>query len=477
MNGNYIALNISSGVVRFAEIGQKDGGRAVRGLRQIEIPQNGSVPIHEVLGQTFSAETAGTLQAFLILSSEDLSFRDFSFPFGSPKKVADAIRFELSSEYPAEEYSVDFIEILSGEPGKKSFLAAIIRKEVLKERIRLVEALGLRVVGITCDVSSLGNYFVDDIDALVMEMGQTRTLFALFSHRTPVLVRGIPIGLKDLRSTDMEVRQEDLKPLRSEIKRTIHSFSSRTGLDLSKICLSGSLLNHAPLIRALNQESDFQFVDTPPALKEFMVEDTEANLNLYGSLLGTALLKKRAGRFDFYREEFTGTPGSILSRSSLRWGGLVIVCFLVAWLLSSWLNMAALGKRERFLAAEIRRVFSASFPQVTRVVDEVKQARTLLETRKTESGDGSAFSSVSILDVMERISSTIPKDVNFQVVNLFWERGRVEIDGRTDSFKTVNSIQEALSKSQAFPEVTISNAKARSDGQDVEFKITIRLAG
>jgi Tfp pilus assembly protein PilN len=78
---------------------------------------------------------------------------------------------------------------------------------------------------------------------------------------------------------------------------------------------------------------------------------------------------------------------------------------------------------------------------------------------------------------MELISAAIPKEINFQVVNLFWERGRVEIDARTDSFKTVNSIQEALSKAQGFPEVNISNAKTRSDGQDVEFKLTLRIAG
>lgn len=477
MNGNYIALNISAGEVRLAEIGQKNGSRVVRGLRHIEVPRTGSVPIHEIIEQTFSGETPGTQKAFLVLSSEDLSFRDFSFPFASPRKVADAIRFELSSEYPSEEYAVDAIEILSGEPGKKGFLAAIVRKEVLKERIRVVESLGLRLVGITCDISSLGNYFTDDNDVLVMEMGQAQTLFALYSHRIPLLVRGIPIGLKDLQRETEEVQQEDLNPLRSEIKRTIHSFSARTGLDLEKIYLSGSLLNHTPLIRALNQVSDFQFVDTPPASKEFIVEDLEANLNLYGSILGTAVLNKRTKRFDFYREEFVGTPSTILSRSSLRWGGLVIVAFLLVWLLSSWLNMVALGKRENFLTAEMRRVFSASFPQVTRIVDEVKQARNLLEARKTESGEGNPFSTVSLLDVMELISRTIPKEINFQVVNLFSERGRVEIDGRTDSFKTVNSIQEALSKSQGFPEVTISNAKARSDGQDVEFKITIRLAG
>jgi type II secretory pathway component PulL len=201
------------------------------------------------------------------------------------------------------------------------------------------------------------------------------------------------------------------------------------------------------------------------------------NPNLYGSILGTTAMKTRTRKFDFLREDFIGTSGALVSRSSLRWGGLVLVSLLVAWLLSSWLNVLALGKRERFLASEMRRVFTTSFPQVTRIVDEVKQARGLLDSRKAQSGGVNLSSSVPLLDVMELISAAIPKDINFQVVNLFWERGRVEIDGRTDSFKTVNSIQEALSKAKGFPEVTISNAKTRSDGQDVEFKITLRIAG
>jgi Tfp pilus assembly protein PilN len=111
------------------------------------------------------------------------------------------------------------------------------------------------------------------------------------------------------------------------------------------------------------------------------------------------------------------------------------------------------------------------------VVDEVKQARTLLEARKSESAGANAFSTVSVLEILDLMSRTIPKEVSFQIVNLFWERGRVEIDGRTDSFKTVNVIQELLLKSRDFPEVTISNAKTRSEGQDVDFKITIRIAG
>jgi Tfp pilus assembly protein PilN len=155
----------------------------------------------------------------------------------------------------------------------------------------------------------------------------------------------------------------------------------------------------------------------------------------------------------------------------------VLACFLSAFLFSSWLKIFSLQKRDKFLVSEIRKEFSTAFPQVTKVVDEVKQARTLLEARKSESAGANAFSTVSVLEILDLMSRTIPKEVSFQIVNLFWERGRVEIDGRTDSFKTVNVIQELLLKSRDFPEVTISNAKTRSEGQDVDFKITIRIAG
>jgi len=155
---------------------------------------------------------------------------------------------------------------------------------------------------------------------------------------------------------------------------------------------------------------------------------------------------------------------------------MVLICFLLAFFLSSWIKILVLQQRDGFLQSESRRVFTAAFPNVTRIVDEVRQARTLAEAKKYES-DAHSLSSVSVLELLDLMSQVIPREVSFQIVNLFWERGRVEIDGRTDSFKTVNVIQELLSKSRDFPEVTISNAKTRSDGQDVDFKITMRIAG
>lgn len=477
MNGIFIALNISSDGARLAEIGYQNGIKLVKGLWHLRADQELHRPMTDRIRELVTEKIPGTRKALLILSSEDLSYRDFNFPFSSSKKVMHAIRFEISTEFPPMEYMIAPIETISGEPGRKAILVAVVRKEVLKKRITEAEESGLKLIGITSDISTIGDYFIDENEALVMEAGQRQTLFALYSHRVPVLVREIPIGLMDILNPGREFKQENLKPLASEIKRTVLSFGARSKFNLEKIHLSGSLIENKEVVRSLNETHDFHFIDQPPVTGAVKVQAQDVHLNAYASLLGSAVWKKKTRSFDFYKEEFAGQDAAASGKTYLRWGALVIACFLCSILFSWWLEIFALQTRSRFLSTEARRVFSTTFPSVTRVVDEVRQARNMLDIRKSESGGVNPISTISLLDLMDLMSRNIPKEVHFQVVNLFWERGRLEIDGRTDSFKTVNVIQQLLSKSQDFPEVSISNAKTRSDGQDVDFKITIRLAG
>lgn len=478
MNGSIIVLNITSEEVKFAEIVEEDGGKAtIRRLSHFKSAKESPVHTTEAIRKLIEADAPRNRRAFLVINSQDLDYKDFSFPFGSPKKVSGAIRFEISSEYPSDEYVVDHIESISRESGKKSFLAAIAKRALLRERIKDVEDAGLQVAGITCDLSTLGNYFIEENQALVMEMGQRQTLFALYSNGVPVLMRDIPIGIRDIDNSSEKVKDAELKPLIGEIRRTIHSFSARTGFGLDKIYASGNMVAHRNLMTALNEMLEFRFIDQPPVAERFKVEGQGNDLNLYASVLGMAGLKKRPKSLDLLKDDLVKTHPALVGRTYLKWGSAILVSFLIAMLFSSWLKIVVLQKREKYLGTEIKKTFATTFPQVKRTVDEVKQARNLLESKRSERGGGDSSSSASILDVIETMSRTIPKETSFQVVNFFWEKGRIEIDGKTDSFKNVNVIQELLSKSQHFPEVSISNARSKEGGQDVEFKITLRMAG
>lgn len=480
MNGSLIALNMTSEDVKLAEINLTNGETRVRGLyhyRTGNENEKDDINFTEVIKKFFQEKKPKTLKTLLVINSQDIDYRDFSFPFDSKKKVTGAIGFEISSEYAPDDYIVDHIESITREPGTKAYLAAIAGKEILRKRIKEAEDAGLRIVGITSDISTLGNYVRDENEALVMEMGERLTLFTLFTHGVPVLVRDIPIGIKEINKGSENLDNSELRPLMGEIKRTVHSFNAKTGLDLSRIYVSGNILVQQEIIKTLNEELEFDFVDQTPQERGFKCEKPRDDLNMYASVLGAAEWKNRDRSFNFFKDDLVLTEPGVIRRSYLRWGSLILLSLLFTVLLSSWVEIIALENRKDFLDTRMKEIFTSTFPQAKRIVDEVRQAKNFLDTGRSESDGKTLSRETTILDVLKVISHTIPEETIFQIIDIRWERGRLEMNGKTDSFKTVNTIQELLTGSQSFSEVNISNAKIGSDGQDVEFKITVRLAG
>ncbi|MDY7034762.1 MAG: PilN domain-containing protein [Thermodesulfobacteriota bacterium] len=480
MNGSIIAVNITSEDLKLVEISQENGERRVRRLhhyRPGEENSESNYNVTDVIRELIRKDSPKTLKTVIVINSRDIDYRDFSFPFDSPKKVTKTIGFEISSEYPPSEHIVDHIKGVEREQGKNSFWVAITRKEMLRRRIKDVEDAGLHVVGITSDISTLGHYFHNEHEALVMEMGETQTLFALYIHGRPILVRDIPIGIRGTFEGSTHLNKGDLRVLTGEIKRTIHSFNARTGLNLNRVCVTGNILFQQENLRALKEDLGLDFINQIPREIGFSVDEQSDNLNIYASVLGATEWRRKDRSFNFLKDEFIKADPAAIVRGYLGWGKVIILSFLVTVFLSLWLNIMALEKRKAFLESSIRKTFTGAFPHVKRIVDEVKQAKNFLEARKFKSGEDNFSSETSILDALESISRAIPGNINFQIMSLFWERGKLDINGTTDSFKTVNKIQELLSGVENFSGVNISNAKNRSGGQDVEFKITIRIAG
>ncbi len=479
MSGSLLILNITSEDVKMAEISHENGDRLVRRLYHYQPEKENKIaPIRgaDVVKKFIQEDSPKTLKTLLVINSQDLDYKDFSFPFDSPKKVTKAINFEISSQYPPNGYIIDHIKNITRTPGKKSFLAAIAGKEMLTKRIKEAEDAGLQIVGITSDISTLGKFFRDENEVLVMEMGESQTLFALYTHGMPLLVRDIPIGIKEFGKGSQKLDRTKLKPFTGEIKRTIHSFNSRTGLSLKKVFVSGNILFQQEILNALKETLDLEFIDQVIPGIGFKTEKQREDSNIYASLLGAAEWKRNGTSFNFFKDEFARSDPGAIGRNYIRWGAMILVFFLFAVFSSLWLKIVTLEKRKNFLTTDIRETFKAAYPHTKRIVDEVRQAKNFLDAIKFELVGGDPSSERLVLDVLDKISRTISKETNFQIMTLFWERGKLEISGKTDSFKTVNNIQELLSNAPDFSGVNISNAKSKGDGESVEFKITIRLA-
>jgi Tfp pilus assembly protein PilN len=480
MNGSILALSFTSEDVKLAEIGQEDGARIVETLYHYragnETEEGRPFRLSEAVKELIQERPPSTLRTLLIINSQDLHYRDFYFPFDSRKKVSGAIRFEIASEFPPDEFLVDHIESISSEPKTKAFLAAIASKEVLERRVRDVEEAGLQIVGITSDLSTLGHYVRDEDEAFVMEIGETQTLFALYAQGIPLLVRGIPIGMRQMTNGAGGSNSRYLRPIVGEIKRTIHSFNAKAGLNLDTLYVSGDVLAQQGILESLHKDLTLRFVDRPPPGIALPPENARTDPNMYASVVGAAAWSRKDRSFDFFRDELVKAEPIAIGRSYLRWGAIMLAALLFTFLFALGTRIIALDKRKDFLESEIRATFVTSFPQTKRIVDEVRQAKNFLTARKAERVGDTFSKELSILDAMSSISERVPKGTPFEISNLFWERGKLEMNGKTDSFKTVNVIQELLSDGKGFSDVNISNAKMRNDGQEVEFRLTLQLA-
>jgi Tfp pilus assembly protein PilN len=484
MNGALIAVSITDLELRAAEFETKEGSPVMRNSIRIKAGEDGqptgSFNISRPLRSFVDKLQSETRTAVLVLSSQDLFFHEFSFPFNNPRKIQNAITFELSSDDSNDDFILDHVKSVNREPGFFNFIAAQAVRKKLKEKVRQIEAAGLNIIGITADISTLGLYFQEEDEALVMETGQGYTLFVLYNQGIPVILRTIPIGLNSLGESGQDPeRNNQLTRIEGEIKRTVHSFNTKTGLQIGRIWITGAIPSRDRSIEVLKKRLNLEFSLRLPADAGIRIDDTllkEKDMNIFSSLLGATLIKRKNGSFDFMKEEFLGAASNLGPGAYLRRSAMVLVLFLLIYILSSALDLAVLNRRHDFLSSEIRQTFLSAFPNVSRIEDEVKQARNLLSAQQP---GGTALANLNgrhhLIDVMHLMSTTIPSSIYFQIISIFWETGKMEIQGRTDSFKTVNTIQKLLTSNRNFTEVSISNARHREDSSNVEFKITIRL--
>jgi Tfp pilus assembly protein PilN len=475
MNGSHIALTITPEDLKYAEISTLRGQSVMRSCHQSSFFRS-DTEAPGLIQKVIQDKKPLTSKALLILSSRDIAYREFLFPFSSAKKVGSAIRFEISSEYPPEDFIIDYVESIPREPGKKAFLVAVAKRETVRKRIKAAEEAGLHILGITSDLSTLGNYFMDESEALIMDTGQSHTLFSLFLHGVPLFVRDIPIGTSQIRGELKKSEDRSLRSLTGEIKRTVLSFNTKAGQTLNKVHISGNILLEPIVYQALKKNSDIEFLEEKPQGSGIQAGEPGQPANAFASLLGAAWWK-RGKSFNFLKEEFAASEADATAQSYFKWATILAGAVFFAFLSSSLFNLFALDKREAFLTKEVRKTYTETFPDSRRIVDEVKQARNALNARLSDLGDHNPSIKASVLDILETLSITIPRQTKFEIMNLFWEKGKVEIGGRTDSFKSVNAIQEMLNNTGHFTDVTISNAKSRDDGQVVEFTLTIRFEG
>jgi Tfp pilus assembly protein PilN len=193
-----------------------------------------------------------------------------------------------------------------------------------------------------------------------------------------------------------------------------------------------------------------------------------------------ALALREEGRtlgFDFRKGEFEVKKQYIGLKKELRtWAVFLIIifAFLAADLGTEYYFVK---KRYGMLEQNIMEVFRQTFPEVTRVVDPVKEMQIKIRDIKGSSVSIPGMGSDQrVLDLLKDISERIPSALDVHVTSMVVDPETVRISGETDTFNTVDSLKNGLEPSTYFSEVTITAANLDRSGKKVQFELKLQRA-
>lgn len=427
------------------------------------------------------------------LAAENFFYRNLTFPFSDKRKINRILPFELEQSTPVDIESLLVDSLVTGRSGKdSSVIAAMINRDFLRQQLSQLEESGLdpEIIAISNVQTALQfGRLLPHSDFVLLDAGCRRvTMFVVTGGRIS-LVRSVAFddgSIADFsfdRNSQLvsarhpEKIEELFDVMCREINHTL--LASEDVMGEIPIYITGPLAGLQDTVPQFSRRLGSEILACN------LVEDpVKIGINCgvwQNSVMTSALAlglrsgKKQSG-FNFRRDEFVKKKSLKKYRKLIpRLGVPLLVCVIVA--IGYLWNDFILKERElKILKRQGNEIFSATLPQVKRIVNPVQQLKAELKgLKKGTLGDDNVHPDIEILDLLAELSVRIPKSQNVHIVRMVADRSSVLLRGLTDNFNTVDNLKKVLEKSPYFGSVVINSANLAPKNGGIRFELKLQL--
>jgi type II secretion system protein L len=436
-------------------------------------------PLQHALSQLHAQLPVTDAVAIVGLPGNQSFYRTLTVPFADPKKIRQILAFELEPVLPLPVERMVFDFGVNRQDANAEILATVTDREYLNRVLDGFSQIGLNpqliAPGGFAMAAALAMHPHLPEQCLVMDMDADQiNLFAL--SRGHILM---------VRSMQFDMTADNaVKGLTSRIHQTLTGYNdtastafSPTALYLTGAGLVGqNIIGQwaASLDMAVESVNLYQLnpkIETAPTLAQWQPAVSDGALAL--ALIQTeglpCLAYHRTGSafhsiWDTYRPYVRGPIMLML---------LLILFFLVG---TFW-DIHALQRRVDLVEDEMSIAMTAAFPDVglisTRPADQMRSK--LIEYKKSIVDPTHAGNQVRIIDMLQQISTLIPKEADVLLNRLVVGSNSITIAGETIDFNTVEDVKSRLQTSAFFNQVEITSSDRDKSGQKVRFRLKIDL--
>lgn len=428
------------------------------------------------------------------LGAENFFYRNLSFPFSDKRKIEKILAIELEGSVVVDMDELLVDSLISGKKGEESsVVAAMIDRELLQAKLDELADVHLdpEIIAISNAQTALQlSRLQEESDFVLLDAGCRRvTLFVIFEGRMR-LIRTIAFDDGSLANFIIDKNSQQVAPRRPEkvdasfaslCREVRHTLFALEDIDPQlPLYLTGALADVPNAAAYLERQLDCEVRSCD------LAGDQQINIGLECGLwrsdlmtpalaLGLRAGKKQLG-FNFRKEEFVKRISFEKYKKHLPRVGIPAAVCLAAAIIFFWNDLSLKEKELGRLTDQGVEVFSSTLPEVTRIVDPVKQlSAEVKEMKKGTLGEASNLTDIKVLDLMAEISVRVPQSINVHVVRMVADRNAILLRGLTDNFNSVDSLKKVLEKSDYFSAVTINSANLSRKGSGIRFELKVEL--
>ena len=425
--------------------------------------------------------------------AEHFYFRNLTFPFGDKRKIDKILTIELQDQVLVNMDEVVADSLVTGQNDDgAAVVAAMVDRSFLRQRLDELATLGVdphivAVSSIQTAMQLARNKKEEDfvlLDAgcrrltmFVMAAGQMRLV------RTMVFDDGKGANFTiDRNSQQISARRPDriaetFKIMGKDINHTLFALEDAK-FDLP-IYLTGALAgvqeNSDHLKKVLGRRvilGDLAGIDVEIGPGSGL---WRADLMAAPLALGLRSPKKQSG-FNFRKDEFVKKHNLSKYRKLAPQVGISLAVLLVVAIVYLWQDYHTRKNQLQALEQQSREIFSATLPEVNRIVNPVQQLTVKVrELKQGALGDNVLEREIRVLDMLAELSARIPESLQVQSVRMVVDDQGLLLRGLTDNFNSVDGLKRVLEKSAYFSGVTINSANLATRGTGVRFELRLEL--
>jgi len=415
------------------------------------------------LSSLFSDKGFKTGDVIFSLPAGSCSFRHLSLPFSEEKTIDEIITYELEPHLPdpIDTVIVDSLPI-SSAGGSTEVLAAAAKRRDVHELLQA--AAGRRIAAIDTDAVPVALNLLEsdapDGTWILLDIGARSTTAVFVQERTVVHVRSFAWGADHLSEADggsPGTKRNRLQHFQ-EIADTLHLLGAKglLGTLPSYLYLTGGGALSDPLRKDLEAVFKLPVVVVDLLKMRGISLQAKDSLSWNAPLMNQALALALRGSngsqgFNFKEDEIVSTKKPRGLKSHLLWTATMLAIVLFCLGLNLIVRYDADSRKLETIKADIAKTFKDSCPEITRIVDPVRQLQQKISETKNYTGgieNGTPF-----VEHWKKAMDTFPENSGILITELNYNQQSLEFSGEVSDYQTINRWKSDLEEAKSFSDV------------------------